>query len=427
MLAPPLTSSFARELFRPIGLGHAVLGVAFALIWVHLLDAAFVHPQANATILEHVLQGLLALFVVPAGFALYPRIRRVERGVLALAAGLPAVMVGAILHLVAIIKNDQWVRTDYTGVLLIPAGLALLVLGVTLLTTAIPRRRYRFLMIPASIVSLLLVILPVAISVYITHAPRYVIHPQDLGAPYEAVAFETSDGLTLRGWYVPSQNGAAVAVMHGSGGARTRPLAHVRMLIRNGYGVLVFDVRGHGESDGGGMALGWGAHPDAAAAAAFLESRDDVEPGRVGLLGVSMGAEIAITSAAEDDSFSAIVADGPSGRTFADARQSEFPAVTKFLEYGGAVVAEYTTAALSRTMPPPALTELSPGVQEPTLYVASGTVDFERTLVSKIAERSGGPHELWVVQGAGHTEGLKKFPDEYEERVIGFLDRYLLD
>ena len=79
MLAPPLTSSFARELIRPIGLGHGVLGVAFALIWVHLLDAAFVHPQANATILEHVLQGLLALFVLPAGFALYPRIRRVER------------------------------------------------------------------------------------------------------------------------------------------------------------------------------------------------------------------------------------------------------------------------------------------------------------------------------------------------------------
>lgn len=252
-------------------------------------------------------------------------------------------------------------------------------------------------------------------------------HPEDLGAPYEVVSFETGDGLTLRGWYVPSENGAAVAVMHGSGGARIRPLDHVRMLVRNGYGVLVFDVRGHGESDGGTNALGWGAHPDAAAAAAFLEARDDVEPGRVGLLGVSMGAEIAITSAAQDDSFAAIVADGPGGRTFADARQSGFPMVTKFLEYGGSVVAEYTTAMLSTTMPPPPLTSLSPAAMEPVMYIASGDLAPEKTLVSKVAARSGGPHELWVIDGAGHTEGLKKFPGEYERRVMGFLDRYLLD
>jgi pimeloyl-ACP methyl ester carboxylesterase len=421
--APRLTTSKSLAVTR----GTVIFAAAALLAWLHFIDAAAVHPQVNASFPEHAMQLLLALLVVPFAVLVYSAANRLGQGLLALSLGFLALIPGATIHLAGVIKNDEFVRSDYTGLAMALAGLALGVLGAVQLTRAIPRKRYRPLMIPAALLSLLVFILPIALAVYVTHVPRYVIEPQDLGAPYEEVSFETSDGLTLRGWYVPSKNGAAVAVVHGSGGSRNRPVEHVRMLIRNGYGVLVFDVRGHGESDGGGQALGWGAHPDAAAAAAFLESRDDVEPGRIGLLGLSMGAEIAVTAAAEDDSYAAIVADGPSGRTFADARDSDVPTVNKFLEYGGSFVAEYAVAALSTTMPPPALTSLSARIEEPVLYIASGEVGFERTLVTKIAERSGGPSELWVIDGAGHTEGLKNFPQAYEQRVIKFFDRLLLE
>ena len=415
--------------FQPLTLSRSTVTFAAAalVVWLHSLDASVIHPQVNASPLEHLGQFLLALLVVPAAVLAYSSANRLGQGVLGASLGFAALIPGVTIHLASIIKNDEFVRTDYTGVAMAAAGLVLVILGAVQLTRSIPRKRYRPLMIPAALLSLLLFILPVAMAVYVTHVPRLVIHPQDLGAAYEEVSFQTSDGLTLRGWYVPSKNGAAVAVMHGSGGSRNRPVEHVRMLVRNGYGVLVFDVRGHGESEGGGQALGWGAHPDAAAAAAFLEARDDVEPGRVGLLGLSMGAEIAITAAAEDDSYAAIVADGPSGRTFTDARDEDVPTVNKFLEYGGSFVAEYTVAALSTMMPPPALTSLSPRVNEPVLYIASGDVAIEETLVTKIAERSAGPSELWVIDGAGHTEGLKNFPQQYEERVMAFFDRLLLE
>jgi hypothetical protein len=39
---------------------------------------------------------------------------------------------------------------------------------------------------------------------------------------------------------------------------------------------------------------------------------------------------------------------------------------------------------------------------------------------------AGDPKELWEIPEAGHTGGLAARPQEYEERVVGFLDRALL-
>jgi alpha-beta hydrolase superfamily lysophospholipase len=75
----------------------------------------------------------------------------------------------------------------------------------------------------------------------------------NLGAEYREVSFTTSDGLELAGWYVPSRIGAAVIAFPGRNG----PQAQTRMLARHGYGVLLFDRRGQGESEGDPHAFGW--------------------------------------------------------------------------------------------------------------------------------------------------------------------------
>ena len=71
------------------------------------------------------------------------------------------------------------------------------------------------------------------------------------------------DGRKLSAWYVPSRNGAAVLVSHGSGGSRGRLPRHVRMLARHGYGVLALDNPGNGESEGHSNGLGDNAQPGA--------------------------------------------------------------------------------------------------------------------------------------------------------------------
>ena len=50
------------------------------------------------------------------------------------------------------------------------------------------------------------------------------------------------------------------------------------MLARHGYGVLLFDRRGEGRSDGEPNIFGWGGGEDIKAAVRYLKTRDDVDP-----------------------------------------------------------------------------------------------------------------------------------------------------
>ena len=109
----------------------------------------------------------------------------------------------------------------------------------------------------------------------------------ELGAAYDDVEFTTSDGLKLKGWYIPSNNGAAVIAFPG----RSRTQNEAKMLASHGYGVLLFDRRGEGESEGDPNALGWQGERDIHAAVAFLHGRADVDPERIGGLGLSVGGE----------------------------------------------------------------------------------------------------------------------------------------
>ena len=136
----------------------------------------------------------------------------------------------------------------------------------------------------------------------------------DLGAAHEDVSFTTSDGLRLEGWFVPSQNGATVIVVPG----RSGPQKQARMLVRNGYGVLLFDRRGEGVSDGDPNMYGWGGERDLHAAAAYLRSRPDVDPERIGAIGLSVGGEMLIHAAAHSDAFKAVVSEGASGQSVRD-------------------------------------------------------------------------------------------------------------
>jgi uncharacterized protein len=108
----------------------------------------------------------------------------------------------------------------------------------------------------AALAFALFVVRPTVYAIYLTHLPtRRAVHDVNLGAPKVPVTMSTSSGLRLHGWYVPSRNGAAVAVMHGTGSNRLGVADHARLLARSGYGVLIFDLHGHGESNGRSTSL----------------------------------------------------------------------------------------------------------------------------------------------------------------------------
>ena len=206
-------------------------------------------------------------------------------------------------------------------------GLALILLGLTAFGYGVlgllrsTRRRWWLLTGPAMLLAAYVGLSSVAQPVAATHVPPTPLSgrtPASLGLPYEAVSFDTTDGVSLAGWYLPSQNGAAVALLHGSGGNRTSVLDHAAVLFLHGYGVLLFDARGHGLSGGTAMDFGWYGETDTRAATTYLLGRPDVAEGRVGAVGLSMGGEEAIGAAGVDRRVRAVVAEGATNRVFGD-------------------------------------------------------------------------------------------------------------
>src|SRR5262249_58837414 len=114
--------------------------------------------------------------------------------------------------------------------------------------------------------------------------------------------------------------GAATVMGPGGGGGPGGDRLHAAMLARAGYGVLVYDARGRGESQGAPDAYGWTWGPDVDAAATWLEHRPGVA--RVGALGLSTGADVLVAAASRRRDIRAIVADGATTESLDDVRRT---------------------------------------------------------------------------------------------------------
>lgn len=250
-----------------------------------------------------------------------------------------------------------------------------------------------------------------------------------MGLAYRDVAFPSSDGVRLEGWYVPSRNGAAVALLHGAGSTHCAVLDQAAVLAGHGYGVLLYDARGHGGSAGHGMDFGWYGERDAAGAVDFLTDQTDVSPGRIGLLGLSMGGEQAIGAAGVDDRVAAVVAEGATNRTADDkgylsayGARGEVQQWVDHLTYG--VVDLLTDAPAPDPLRHAVDAATSRDDRTAFLLVAGGGVETEPLAADHIAGDSADV-EVWTVPGAGHTRGLRTAPEDWERRVVGFLDEHL--
>ena len=136
--------------------------------------------------------------------------------------------------------------------------------------------------------------------------------PSDIGLAYEDVHFATPDGVNLEGWFIPADSNRVVICNHFMGANRQGFPAHLREWRRNtpgfeidflprykalhdaGYNVLAYDLRNHGQSEGTITTLGYAEVDDVRGAVAYLLTRPEVNPKRIGLVGCSMGSAVAI-------------------------------------------------------------------------------------------------------------------------------------
>jgi uncharacterized protein len=400
-----------------------VFAAAAAVCVLHALDDAFFNRQAGVPWDQHALAAAISVVVAVAGVAAFPFVRPGIRAAVSLIFGVLALTNG-LLHVVHITKDGP-ARSDVTGVLAAAAGIVLIGLALWIpwrhrgegASTA--RRRW-INRVVAVVVGALVVyvgLYPTAIALVPTHKYREPI-PEAPGG-YESVEFDASDGLRLSGWYAPSENGAAVVLVHGGGGDRTGPRDHAELLRRHGYGVLLYDSRGRGESEGTPNAWGWGWEKDVQGALAFLADRDDVEDGRIGGLGLSTGADVLIHVAPDHRELKAVVSDGATAASFADQ--------TAVFGFDASAPYFWTLLTAGRVFsgasPGPPLEESVPRISPtPLLLIAAGGFPTEIDFNRHYAEVAREPFDYWELPDVGHTAAVRERADEYEQRVVGFFD-----
>lgn len=264
----------------------------------------------------------------------------------------------------------------------------------------------------------------VKVAEEITHARR-VAPPAapSIAAPFENVAFRTVDGLTLRGWFLPGRGDRAVVVAHGKGTNRTEGTRVGEFLVAAGYGVLLFDLRGHGASEGDRFSLGQYERWDVAAAVEHLAGRG-VPERLVGLVGISMGAGTVLQAVAVRPNVGPVVADSAyvDGRTIVwETGHQESGLPTWFNP--GLVFASRTLFGLDvDQVDPRAVVRAHP--ERPFLFIqcdGDGVV-FAHNGRDLRAASANAASELWLATRCGHVQALTAYPAEYQRRVLAFLD-----
>ncbi|MDQ2744523.1 MAG: alpha/beta hydrolase [Chloroflexota bacterium] len=140
----------------------------------------------------------------------------------------------------------------------------------------------------------------------IRHVP---VRPTHLAV--ESIGFRATGGVQLRGWFVSSSPQApAVILVPGFKADRTSMVPYARFLHAAGFNVLLYDSRGTGASSGT-FSIGLREVRDVEGAATYLAKHARLRDRRYGLLGVSLGAGVAIVAASHLRTVRAVVADSP--------------------------------------------------------------------------------------------------------------------
>jgi uncharacterized protein len=290
-----------------------------------------------------------------------------------------------------------------------------------------------------------LVLLPVAAGVVGAQLSSVILHPANLnpdrheqtadmlartGATKTDLDVTAPDGAILRGWKIQSKNpnGDWVLLYHGISDNRTGNLGHAEFLLTNGYSVVMMDSRAHGQSGGAMATYGWKERDDTRQIVDALCGNGSVH--HLYALGVSMGAAIALQSAAVEPRIDAVVAEDP----FENLREVTYdyagfefsPLLGKTLFRLASIAALHGVKKDGSFDPNDVSPKKAVGARAFPVLLICGTGDHRIPCrhAEAIYQAAIGPKELWIVPGAAHASALGHAPQEYQKRVIEFFEKY---
>jgi len=236
-------------------------------------------------------------------------------------------------------------------------------------------------------------------------------------ANYQDVEFTTPDGLTLHGWFMPARDTdaptPAVLHAHGNAGNISNHDSFSSFLTRRGISVFIFDYRGYGRSEKRGRLRRDKLVVDTQAALDYLRTRDDIDPTRIGLFGVSLGGAFALPVAATNTDVRCIVT------------------LSTFETWRG--VASDWIPVIGPMLFPSGLEPIDalPGLAPRPMLIVHGDADEvinvrHATLLYEAAKDAGVDVELHIAPGADHNQLIDTDP-EAKERIADFFIQHLCE
>ncbi|HKW78629.1 MAG TPA: alpha/beta hydrolase [Candidatus Limnocylindria bacterium] len=264
------------------------------------------------------------------------------------------------------------------------------------------------------------------------------VPPADaVSSVHEDVSFRATDGLLLKGWWFPAPAAArastpkAVVFVHGRGANRIASGWHVDRIapifLARGWDVLLFDLRGHGESEGERYSLGQYEPRDILGAIDFATKRSGAPKARVAVIGESLGGGSAIMTVGADPTIGPVVTDSAYADAYTVVSEvgTNYTGLPSWFTPGITVVAKIFFGLDVWSVRPSDVVRAHPErawlfiqcTTDKTVYAHHGT-----DLRSASANTDT---ELWMVEGCDHVKAFTEHPAEWQQHVLSFLDREL--
>lgn len=256
--------------------------------------------------------------------------------------------------------------------------------------------------------------------------PSDTFHLADYPAlKFEPVTFVSRTGVTLSGRFFPGNGGATVVLTHGYGGSQDEMLPVADLLTHAGFGVLTYDSRGMGGSQGS-PTLGHLEQQDLTSAIDYVVSRPDVDPERIGAMGHSTGGATTVLAAASDPRIRAVVTDSGWSNIrhwLEPSSRDSFKGVTPVADLALRMLEYRADLDLDQLRPVEVINRISPrplliihGASDPVVPASDAQENYDA---------AGTGRELWIIPGAGHGDTVNLKVPGYGARIVSFFDSAL--
>ncbi|MBI2658539.1 alpha/beta fold hydrolase [Candidatus Woesearchaeota archaeon] len=268
-------------------------------------------------------------------------------------------------------------------------------------------------------IALFLIIFSLLIFFMSIHPQKIItdLIPSDFGLKYEEVAFKSTDGINLNGWFLPNnKTKATIIVMHGYPADKANLLGISEFLAKD-FNVFLFDFRSFGESEGKYTTAGYLERNDLLGAINYLQKEKNIT--KIGLYGFSLGGAVALM--ANHENVKAIVADSAYARLSHMVRHMY--RIFFVLKYPLAYLTKLYGMLFLRIN----LDDASPADNIKNIKIPILLIHAEKDSQIPISESyllhdANKKAELWIVENAEHGMSHSINPEEYEKKVVGFFE-----